>query len=94
VKDISGDGHVKNVLKIKVWGGIRVGSVDGDLGLERDVRVVKGVRIGRLYREGHGNGRRRERERRGMVERRVMGMRGSGGRERTGEIVGERPPVG
>jgi hypothetical protein len=82
VKDIrvDGHGHVEDVLKVEFWGGIRVGSVDGDLGLEGDVvGVVKGVRIGRLYREGHGDGGREERRR--------------GGGERTGEIVGERPPV-
>jgi hypothetical protein len=37
VKDVRGDGHVKDVLKIKVWGGIRVGSVDRDVGLEGDM---------------------------------------------------------
>jgi len=55
---------------------------------------VKGVRIGRLYRERHGDGGRRMGKRGGMVERRVVRMRGGGGGERTGEIVGERPPVG
>jgi hypothetical protein len=34
MKDIRGDGHVKDVLIIKFWGGIRVGSVDRDLRLE------------------------------------------------------------
>jgi hypothetical protein len=50
--------------------------------------------IGRLYREGHSDGGRREGERRGMVVGGVMRMRGRCGGERTGEIVGERPPVG
>jgi hypothetical protein len=56
---------------------------------------VKGVRIGRLYREGHGNGgSRRVRERRGLEEGRVVRVGGRGGRDWGGEIVGERPPVG
>ena len=36
-KDIRGDGHVKDVLKIELWGGIRVGSVYRDLRLEGNV---------------------------------------------------------
>jgi hypothetical protein len=53
---------------------------------------VKGVRIGRLYREGHGNGSSRERERVRM-EGGVVRMGGVCGGERRDEIVGERPPV-
>lgn len=37
MKDIRGDGHVKYVLKIEFWGGIRVGSVNRDLRLEGNV---------------------------------------------------------
>lgn len=37
MKHVRGDGHVKDVLKIKFWGGIRVGSVDRYLGLEGDM---------------------------------------------------------
>lgn len=57
---------------------------------------MKGVRIGRLYREGHGNGGKnvkRMRERGRVEEWRVVRVCGRCGRERSGEIVGERGPV-
>ncbi len=91
MKDISGDGKLKHMLNVKFWGGIRKGRVYRDMRVEGNVRVVKGVRIGRLYREGHGG---RAGQGRGMEERGVVRMGGRGGGERTGEIVGERPPVG
>jgi hypothetical protein len=55
---------------------------------------VKGVRIVRLYREGHGDGvGRRKRNGGGLEGWGVVGM-GGGGRGEVSEIVGERPPVG
>jgi hypothetical protein len=95
VKDISGDGEVKHVLYVKFWGWIREGGIYRDVRLEGNVWVVKGVRIGRLYRERHGNGSsRRVGERGRLEERRVVRMSGRGGRDWSREIVGERPPVG
>lgn len=96
MKDIIGDGHIKDVLEVEFWGRIREGRVYRNLlGLDG---VVKCVRIASLYREGHGDwlagtmGKRR-----GMVQRgRLVGLSGRGGSgwgEWAREIVGERSPV-
>ena len=54
VNDVIGDGHFEDVLQVDFWGRVRKVRVDRrDVRLDRKVRVVKGVRIGRLYREGH-----------------------------------------
>jgi len=62
------------------------------MGLE--VRIVKGVRIVGLYREGHCDWSRIMGKRRGMMEGGLSRVCGSGGSEGTREmIIGEGPPV-
>jgi hypothetical protein len=63
VKEMTSDGDVEDVLEVKVWGRIREGGVDVD----GEMWVVKGVRIGGLYREGHGNWGRRMGKGRGVI---------------------------
>jgi hypothetical protein len=88
VNDIMRNGHLEHVLEVDFWGWIRVRRVyRGYMGVNGELRVVKGVMIGRLYREGHCNWARR------MGERGLCGVSGGGRSEWTGEIVGERPPV-
>lgn len=55
---------------------------------------MKGVRIVRLYRVGHGDGRGRMGKRCRMMDVGAVVMGGGGRRGETSEIVGERPPVG
>jgi hypothetical protein len=94
VKNIRRDGEVKHMLNIKFRGWIRKVGIYRDVRLEGNVWVVKGVRIGRLYREGHGNGGRKRMGKRGRLEEGgVVRVSGRGGRERSREIVGKRPPV-
>jgi hypothetical protein len=91
VNDVIGHGHFKDVLQVDFWGRIRKVRVDRrEVGLDWKLRVVKGVRIGGLYREGHGDWRRVVGERGGMMEGRVGWL--CGGSERLG-VVGERGPV-
>jgi hypothetical protein len=89
MNDVIGNGHLEHVLQVDFWGWIRVrvGRVvyRGYMGLE--VRIVKGVRIVGLYREGHWDWRRIVRKRRRMMEGRLSRVCGSGGSE--GIVVGE-----
>jgi len=90
VNDIMRNGHLEHVLEVNFWGWIRVRRVyRGYMGVNGELGFMKGVRIGRLYRERHCNWARRM----GMGERGLCGVSGGGGGEWTGEIVGERPPV-
>jgi hypothetical protein len=97
VNYVVGDGHFEDVLEVDFWGRIRKMRVDRrDVGLDRKLRVVKGVRIGGLYGKGHGDRSCVVGERGGMVEGRVLWLCGCGGGEWTGErvrVVGERGPV-
>ena len=54
VNDVIGNGHLEHVLQLDFWGRIRVGSVyRGYVGLDWELRIVKGVMIVGLYRERH-----------------------------------------
>jgi hypothetical protein len=59
VNNVVVHGHFEHVLDVDFWR--RIGKVRvyrRDVGLDWKVRIVKGVRIVGLYREGHGNWRR------------------------------------
>ena len=95
VNDVIVNGHLEHVVQVDFWGRIRVRRVNrGYMGLDREVRIVKRVRIVGLYRERHCDWGRTVGKRRRMMERGLSRVGGSGGSEWTGEmVVGERPPV-